>query len=115
VEESSKLYARFLSKSDYQLVEIIEASENYTSIAIAVASEIIQERNLEENILKLCSTEFWKEEFKTEIKSYLKNQDIPKSKYLLKSELKELMKLAYEDYLQKRESMSVDSTKYWFV
>ena len=115
MEESSKLYARFLRKSDCQLVEIIESSDNYTSIAISVASEIMQERNLEENILKLCSIEFWKEEFNTEIKSYIKNQDFPKSNYLQKSELKELMKQAYEDYLQKRESMSVDSTKYWFV
>jgi hypothetical protein len=97
------------------LIEILESKDAFTPEAVQYAAEIIQERFLEEEVLLTLVVDYWDKELNDSLKSYLKSGEIPVSNFLNESQLKELFAKKYQEYVERKEVMAVDSTIYWFA
>ena len=111
----SELKDKFHLKQNLELVSILESEDAYTPFAKQCAAEVLQERFLEEEDLKQLATEIWEENIKQSFRKFLKMGMPPKSYFLTENELKAIFIKQFEAYKERKELLSVDSTKYWYA
>ncbi len=111
----SELKDRLHLKQNDELIAILESKNAYTSEAVQYAAEIIQERFLETEEIILLVTNYWDKELDETLKSYLKSGEIPKSNFLTEQQLKAIFAKKYQEYVERKEVLAVDSTIYWFA
>lgn len=111
----SELLDIFHLKTNYDLVVIIESSGAYTPEAITTAAEVLQERFLTGEQIRQMVCQFWDGELEKSLKAYLKKGEPPVSNFLTEEELKEIFAKKFEEYVERKELLSVDSTIYWFA
>ncbi len=111
----SDLKDRLHLKQNGELIAILESKDAYTPEAVQFAAEIIQERFIEDEELDRLVIQFWEKELNESLKSYLKSGEIPKSNFLNEQQLKELFAKKYQEYVERKEVLAVDSTLYWFA
>lgn len=111
----SDLKDRLHLKQNSELVAILESKGAYTPEAIQYAAEVIQERFLEEDELFQLVFDFWDNELNNSLKAYLKSGEIPKSNFFTEFQLKEIFAKKYQEYVERKEVLAVDSTLYWFA
>lgn len=110
-----KLYERYLHKTSEELVEVIEAKENFQPEIPKIALEILKERNLpHEQILKL-STDFQRArivKMLNELDPLNDELTIPTSFFLGKEDIKELLRNEFEKFIQNKEGFRFDVWQY---
>ena len=111
----SDLLDIFHLKPNEDLIAIIESKESYTPEAILVAAEVLQERFLSDEQIQQMACQFWHGELEKSLKTYLKKGVQPVSNFLTEEELKEIFAKKFQEYVERKELMSVDSTIYWFA
>lgn len=102
-------------KQNAELIAILESKDAYTPEAIQYAAEVVQERFIEDKELIGLVTAYWENELSSSLKAYLKSGEIPKSNFLNEAQLKEIFAMKYQEYVERKEVMAVDSTLYWFA
>lgn len=111
----SELKDRLHLKQNDELIAILESKNAYTAEAVQYAAEIIQERFLDtDEIISLVSN-YWDNELNESLKSYLKSGEVPKSNFLNEEQLKVIFAKKYQEYVERKEVLAVDSTLYWFA
>lgn len=111
----SDLKDRMHLKQNSELIAILESKGAYMPEAIQFAAEVMQERFIEDEELLRLVVAYWDEELNTSLKTYLKSGEIPKSNFLNEVQLKELFARKYQEHLERKEVLAVDSTLYWFA
>mgnify|MGYP001071925140 CR=1 FL=1 len=111
----SDLLDLFHLKSNKELITIIESTDSYTPEAISAAAEVIQERFLSDEEIQNLVCEFWDAELEKSLKIYLKKGEPPISNFLTDGELKDIFAKKFQEYVERKELLSVDSTIYWFA
>ena len=108
------LKEKFTKYNSTELITIAETNSDYTDDAKNIAIDIItqREKNGEINIEK-AAKEYWHIILKKNLKSLIKNKKIPKSHFLNDHQMKEMIKLAFEDWKDKQDLFGIDITKYW--
>ncbi len=108
------LKEKFTKYNSTELITIAETNSDYTDDAKNIAIDIITERekNGEINIEK-AAKEYWHIILRKNLKSLIKNKKIPKSHFLNDHQMKEMIKLAFEDWKDQQDLFGIDITKYW--
>ena len=108
------LKEKFAKYNSTELITIAETNSDYTDDAKNIAIDIITERekNGEINIEK-ATKEYWHIILRKNLKSLIKNKKIPKSHFLNDHQMKEMIKLAFEDWKDQQDLFGIDITKYW--
>ena len=108
------LKEKFTKYNSTELITIAETNSDYTDDAKNIAIDIITERekNGEINIEK-AAKEYWHILLRKNLKSFIKNKKIPKSHFLNDHQMKEMIKLAFEDWKDQQDLFGIDITKYW--
>ena len=102
-------------KQNSELVAIVESKDAYTFEAIQFAAEVLQERFIETEELQELAKIYWNEELRKSLKLYLKQGTPPVSNFLTENELKVIFAKKFDEYLERKELLAVDSTLYWFA
>jgi hypothetical protein len=111
----SDLKDRLHLKQNAELIAILESKNAFTPEAVQYAAEIIQERFIEDEELISLVTKYWENELNDSLKSYLKSGVIPESNFLNEDQLKSIFAKKYQEYVERKEVLAVDSTLYWFA
>lgn len=108
------LKEKYKKLSLVELIKIVE-SEDYTETATKVAKELLEESTTLPESIHQIAYDLWSEEIKNNFKHYLYSQEIPKSHFLSDKELKEIMTTVFNEWKDRQELLSIDTTKYWFI
>tara|TARA_B100001287_G_scaffold260226_1_gene248110 strand:- start:8209 stop:8550 length:342 start_codon:yes stop_codon:yes gene_type:complete len=110
------LKEKFTKYSSMQLIIIAETNSDYTDHAKNIAIDIINDREKKDeiNIIKEA-TKYWKDYLNANFKTLIIEKKIPKSYFLNDHKMKEILKLAFEDWKEKQDLFGIDVTKYWAI
>ena len=99
-----------------QLVIIAEPHTDYTDEAKTHALDLLKEKNWENDpdIFDEIK-EYWSGFISEQIKSILLEKKMPKSLFLSELEIKEIVKIKFEEWKERQELLGIDITKYWAV
>ena len=99
-----------------ELVIIAEPHSDYTDEAKTHALDLLKEKNWENDpdIFDEIK-EYWSGFISEQIKSILLEKKIPKSLFLSELEIKEIVKMKFEEWKERQELLGIDITKYWAV
>ena len=99
-----------------ELVIIAEPHTDYTDEAKTHALDLLKEKNWENDpdIFDEIK-EYWSGFISEQIKSILLEKKIPKSLFLSELEIKEIVKIKFEEWKERQELLGIDITKYWAV
>ena len=111
----SELKDKLHLKQNSELVAIVESKDAYTFEAIQFAAEVLQERFIETEELEQLAKQYWGDELQKSLKTYLKVGVAPISNFLSEEDLKTIFAQKFEEYVERKELLSVDSTIYWFA
>jgi hypothetical protein len=112
---SDDLYVRYQQYDNETLIVIIESEfDEYTLSAKEVADTVLAERYLLPEALHFIALKIWEQKISSNFRQYLKANVLPVSKFLTDAELRELFRKEYDNLLERRQTIAVDSTKYWF-
>jgi hypothetical protein len=112
---SDDLYLRYQCYDNEVLVTILESEfEEYTVQAKLVAEQLLNERIVLPDAIHFIALQIWKRKITVNFRHYLKENRLPSSKYLTDIELREIFRLQYSELLERKQTIMVDSTKYWF-
>ena len=99
-----------------ELVIIAEPHSDYTDEAKTHALDLLKEKNWENDpdIFDEIK-EYWSGFISEQIKSILLEKKMPKSLFLSELEIKEIVKMKFEEWKERQELLGIDITKYWAV
>ena len=99
-----------------ELVIIAEPHSDYTDEAKTHALDLLKEKNWE-NYPDIFDEikEYWSGFISEQIKSILLEKKMPKSLFLSELEIKEIVKMKFEEWKERQELLGIDITKYWAV
>ena len=99
-----------------ELVIIAEPHTDYTDEAKTHALDLLKEKNWENDpdIFDEIK-EYWSGFISEQIKSILLEKKMPKSLFLSELEIKEIVKMKFEEWKERQELLGIDITKYWAV
>jgi len=99
-----------------ELVIIAEPHSDYTDEAKTHALDLLKEKNWENDpdIFDEIK-EYWSGFISEQIKSILLEKKMPKSLFLSELEIKEIVKIKFEEWKERQELLGIDITKYWAV
>ena len=99
-----------------ELVIIAEPHSDYTDEAKTHALDLLKEKNWENDpdIFDEIK-EYWSGFISEQIKSILLEKKMPKSLFLSELEIKEIVKMKFEEWKERQELLGIDITKYWGV
>ena len=99
-----------------KLVIIAEPHSDYTDEAKTHALDLLKEKNWENDpdIFDEIK-EYWSGFISEQIKSILLEKKMPKSLFLSELEIKEIVKMKFEEWKERQELLGIDITKYWAV
>jgi len=99
-----------------ELVIIAEPHSDYTDEAKTHALDLLKEKNWENDpdIFDEIK-EYWSGFISEQIKSILLEKKMPKSLFLSKLEIIEIVKMKFEEWKERQELLGIDITKYWAV
>jgi len=99
-----------------ELVIIAEPHTDYTDEAKTYALDLLNEKNWE-NSPNVCEEikKYWSNYISEHIKSILLEKNIPKSLFLSEVDIKEIVKVKFEEWKERQELLGIDITKYWAV
>lgn len=99
-----------------ELVIIAEPHTDYTDEAKTYALDLLNEKNWE-NSPHVCEEikKYWSNYISEHIKSILLEKNIPKSLFLSEVDIKEIVKVKFEEWKERQELLGIDITKYWAV
>lgn len=99
-----------------ELVIIAEPHSDYTDEAKTHALDLLKEKNWENDpdIFDEIK-EYWSGFISEQIKSILLEKKMPKSLFLSELEIKEIVKVKFEEWKERQELLGIDITKYWAV
>ena len=99
-----------------ELVIIAEPHSDYTDEAKTHALDLLKEKNWENDpdIFDEIK-EYWSGFISEQIKSILLEKKMPKSLFLSELEIKEIVKMKFEEWKERQELLCIDITKYWAV
>lgn len=99
-----------------ELVIIAEPHSDYTDEAKTHALDLLKEKNWENDPHILDGIkEYWSGFISEQIKSILLEKKMPKSLFLSELEIKEIVKIKFEEWKERQELLGIDITKYWAV
>jgi hypothetical protein len=99
-----------------ELVIIADTHSDYTDEAKTHALDLLKEKNWENDpdIFDEIK-EYWSGFISEQIKSILLEKKMPKSLFLSELEIKEIVKMKFEEWKERQELLGIDITKYWAV
>lgn len=99
-----------------ELVIIAEPHSDYKDEAKTHALDLLKEKNWENDpdIFDEIK-EYWSGFISEQIKSILLEKKMPKSLFLSELEIKEIVKIKFEEWKERQELLGIDITKYWAV
>ena len=99
-----------------ELVIIAEPHSDYTDEAKTHALDLLKEKNWENDpdIFDEIK-EYWSGFISEQIKSILLEKKMPKSLFLSELEIKEIVKMKFEEWKERQELLGIDITKNWAV
>ncbi len=99
-----------------ELVIIAEPHSDYKDEAKTHALDLLKEKNWENDpdIFDEIK-EYWSGFISEQIKSILLEKKMPKSLFLSELEIKEIVKMKFEEWKERQELLGIDITKYWAV
>lgn len=109
------LYKRFSRKSSKELLQIIETPEGYTEEALEVAKDELRSRLLEPDTLHGLAVEVHREKFQKMLDTFDPLNDkleLPKSLFLGREDLKDLLKEEFEYFMEQKEGFRFDVWHY---
>ena len=99
-----------------ELVIIAEPHSDYTDEAKTHALGLLKEKNWENDPHIIDEIkDYWSGFISEQIKSILLEKKIPKSFFLSELEIKEIVKIKFEEWKERQELLGIDITKYWAV
>jgi hypothetical protein len=109
------LVIRYQQYDTLRLVTIIESEfEEYTNVAKNCAEQVLKARNVLPNTLHALALNLWENKIRDNLRQYLRDNLLPESKFLTDVELRELFRMEYDRFVERKQTLAVDSTKYWF-
>ena len=99
-----------------ELVIIAEPHTDYTDEAKTLALDLLKEKKWE-NSPRIFDEikEYWSSYVTEQIKFILLDKKIPKSLFLSDVDIKEIVKIKFEEWKERQELLGIDITKYWAV
>ena len=99
-----------------ELVIIAEPQTDYTDEAKTHALDLLKEKKWE-NSPRIFDEikEYWSSYVTKQIKFILLDKKIPKSLFLSEVDIKEIVKIKFEEWKERQELLGIDITKYWAV
>ncbi len=115
MELNKEYVQRFVSaQSDKQLIGILEMGvPHYHPLAIELAEAELEERKLLPETQLSLVNEWWKQRLSANLKEILKQDEPLESQFLSQDELVALVKQEVAAWFDKKELLSIDTTKYW--
>ena len=99
-----------------ELVIIAEPHTDYTDEAKTHALDLLKEKKWENDPHIFDEIkEYWSGFISEQIKSILLEKKMPKSLFLSELEIKEIVKIKFEEWKERQELLGIDITKYWAV
>ena len=99
-----------------ELVIIAEPHTDYTDEAKTHALDLLKEKKWENNPHIFDEIkEYWSSYVTEQIKTILLDKKIPKSLFLSELDIKEIVKIKFEEWKERQELLGIDITKYWAV
>ena len=99
-----------------ELVIIAEPHTDYTDEAKTYALDLLNGKNWENSPHVFDEIKkYWSNYISEHIKSILLEKNIPKSLFLSEVDIKEIVKVKFEEWKERQELLGIDITKYWAV
>ena len=99
-----------------QLVIIAEPHTDYTDEAKTHALDLLKEKNWENDPHIFDEIkEYWSSYVTEHIKTILLDKKIPKSLFLSEIDIREIVKIKFDEWKERQELLGIDITKYWAV
>jgi hypothetical protein len=110
------LYTRYQNYDNELLISIIESEfDEYTNSAKEVAERVLEERYILPETKHYLALRIWEQKINRNFRQYLKENILPLSKYLSDTELRNIFRKEYESLMERKQTIAVDSEKYWFI
>ena len=99
-----------------QLVIIAEPHTDYTDEAKTHALDLLKEKNWENDPHIFDEIKkYWSSYVTEHIKTILLDKKIPKSLFLSEIDIREIVKIKFDEWKERQELLGIDITKYWAV
>ena len=99
-----------------ELVIIAEPHTDYTDEAKTYALDLLNKKNWENSQYVFDEIKkYWSNYISEHLKSILLEKNIPKSLFLSEVDIKEIVKVKFEEWKERQELLGIDITKYWAV
>ena len=99
----------------HEIVTIVENPDDYRESMVEVAHEALQLEGVSETEVKEIATEIVREKCKIIMKNFSPLTDKlmpPSSHFLSKKEVLEVLKVVFDEYMDRRDSMGIDVWSY---